>query len=125
MIAEEWSYIAGFFDGEGHVGIVETYDDSYKTIVNLTITQKRPEVLYWIRGKLGYGTVRLDTTCFKLYITKNREKEEFLKGVQPYLHVKNAEVEAALMELQIKRNNMQKRSDKEYQKFYGGIREVS
>ena len=88
-----WAYIAGFFDGEGNVGV-------YGRTPAVTMTQTNEVVLRKIQGFLGtvgikssmygYKPYRSSTHNFvwKLSIRSKESTEKFLHGVIPYLCVK-------------------------------------
>lgn len=88
----EAAYIAGFFDGEGSINITN------KGQVRVVMSQKKPEVLYWIRDTLGGGTVRQLTKrgeayeCWRYGVYSIRQVCSFLDMVLPYVVVKRREV---------------------------------
>lgn len=56
------AYIAGFFDGEGSI---HGHITSGAPQVRVTITQKNPEILYWIQKVLNMGRVRYFPTSIR------------------------------------------------------------
>jgi hypothetical protein len=82
-------------------------------------------VLDWIRALLGYGTIyeqSLSTlsfrACYTLKISKNADREHFLRGVRPYLHVKSAQVDAALIVLDRQREELKHKFPRRYATVY-------
>lgn len=96
LTVAERAYIAGFFDGEGHVGI-RHQTLSKTSIVRVDIGQKRPAVLYWIAeyfpAKIHHDT---KTDMYRWQISGSTPVKCFLRLVQPYLRVKLQEVDEAL-----------------------------
>lgn len=90
MLTDE--YIAGFFDGEGHVAI------SASLQVQVCITQKKKEVLQLIMNKYGghlYQAKR--NPVWTLKICGKEKISIFLKAISPHLVVKKREAEIALL----------------------------
>ena len=110
------SYMAGFFDGEGHVSIAKrgkmrcsrTDETKTKPVYGLVagISQNSVEVLKLFSDWFD-GTLRLDnrkrsgytpraTTIWEWNIGGNLQVPVFLRILRPYLIVKAAEVDIAL-----------------------------
>lgn len=89
------AYTAGLFDGEGHIEIPtgKTYPGS----LQVSIAQKRPEVLHmvaeWFGGKV-YGPYANE--CYHWQITKRDDSVRFLEITRPFLIVKSTEAWLAL-----------------------------
>lgn len=84
-------YIAGFFDGEGSVFCTA------KGYVAVSITQRRPKVLYLIQAHLGYGRVLHSKAGIHFYrITRTDYLEMFLSAIQPFTLEKRDQVDLAL-----------------------------
>ena len=96
----ERAYIAGFFDGEGSVGIYR-YRNSFAATV--TLVQKNPAVLLWIQSIFG-GTlcvkkpehvVSTETDmCFQLRYTSRNDVYVFLHTIRAHIRVKKDQVDA-------------------------------
>ena len=92
-----WEYIAGFFDGEGCIGI---YPDKSTTRVLVEMSQAEPQerVLYEIQEFLAehgimFSARRVErrgthAPCHKIYTVNRRVASEFLKHIEPFLRVK-------------------------------------
>lgn len=102
--AETRAYIAGFFDGEGC--LVSSIDKG-RGRLRISISQKNPEVIFWLRETLGYGNAfryERKTKKFKGsagYIHHYRihsysEMKEFLELIKPHVREKREQVELAL-----------------------------
>ena len=83
-----WSYIAGFFDGEGYLSL----KTKYKGIGywNLGITQKKPEALWLMCEFIGMGCVRKRTNhpCSDYFVYKQQDIKYVLEKLLPYLIVR-------------------------------------
>src|SRR5947209_5791173 len=81
MTRDEANYIAGFFDGEGCI-----HFNKKTSKIQISITQKRPEVLFRIQTCLGYGKVGKQTKrgMYSLNIRRVEEVRKFLTKVGPY-----------------------------------------
>lgn len=108
----ELSYIAGFFDGEGSVGIHRSYAKNravrYELQVALVNTDPRP---LWEVQKMFGGGVYLRKHLPKHKDTYHwtlgqRASETFLKAILPWLIVKKARAELALEFMVVKSNNL-------------------
>ncbi len=98
-IPDHWlAYIAGLFDGEGHIGFY-TYKASkngqrYARLV-LGITNSYRPVLDWVRKIVGAGRIHLKRRqgdwkdCYT-YILQGMRARTFLTALLPYLKVKHA-----------------------------------
>lgn len=102
------AYIAGFFDGDGHVSLTKLSDDAaiphYALAVGITQTERG--ILDWIQKQLDAGTVtsarkgptkeypnRKATWQLRFY---GRDAEAVLKIIKPYLRVKQLRAELGL-----------------------------
>ncbi len=89
-------YIAGFFDGEGHVQLRRTGNS-----VVLTIAQRRPAVLEAIRDFLGYGAIYYRRNGnISLQISGRSNVWDFIDRVLPYTVVKRDELLVAQRRLE-------------------------
>lgn len=98
-------YIAGFFDGEGHIGIckgvVKHKNKVYEQIYDrVKIDNTKPEVLYMIRDIFGGKVSRKyngynKKDCYTFFVF-SYESERFLKTIYPYLHIKRKQAEIML-----------------------------
>lgn len=100
----DMAYLAGFFDGEGHVGIYERSDKqnggSFRLEVGVTQCDPRP--LYRFQEYFG-GAVRLARpqkgTVKDLHVWRLStldEKEKFLSAMDQWCRVKSSQVGLAL-----------------------------
>jgi len=90
--AEFNAWLAGMFDGEGHVGF------SRKHAVRLCITNTFAPVLFEIQLTLGYGSIKTTQTRSGWHTrydwrTSHREEvADFINRVKPYLRIKHDEI---------------------------------
>ena len=97
LTTEELAYIAGFFDGEGYIGIVK--NQGLRLIVSITNT--KVGILYWLKGLFG-GSVckgqRPSQNQKPIYVWTivSREAAMFLYKIQPYLRLKEELAELGL-----------------------------
>ncbi len=99
-----WSYVAGFFDGEGSVRLTQRK-------VILTIANTNKHVLDEITKFVGYGKVYSDrrkkikpkwNRAYVYAIQRYRGAFEFLNHILSYLYVKRKVVKLILRELKIR-----------------------
>lgn len=112
MTEAEWAYIAGFFDGEGHAGIVsfrrKPGGPSYRRLM-VFITNTDLGVLEWVKAEFGRGHIQHHMkagTSTRQGIVSRREgyryvlqslaAYDFLLGMRPYLKVKSSQVNVLL-----------------------------
>jgi len=91
-----WAYIAGFFDGEGHIGMQGRG-------IQLSMAQSRKrglEVLREIKEFLALHGVKSSTyinknpeKCHSLWVTNRPDIRYLLNLLMPYLHVKKEEAQ--------------------------------
>ena len=104
-IVKENAYYAGFFDGEGSVSICKHYENKKTLITVVSISQVDPRPLQRLKEKYGGCLMLLKTKpvknngtskpIWKWQVT-NRQIEQFLQDIYPYLIVKKDEVDLAL-----------------------------
>jgi hypothetical protein len=102
---EDASYLAGFLDGEGHIGINKTHSNTSRRKVNHTIrikiTNTFPGIMDWISCTVGHGSVSKQ----KIYVSGHKQSWEWcisgfraidlLRQLHPYLKVKKLQAEVA------------------------------
>lgn len=102
LTPEQAAYIAGFLDGEGTIGVKRPCKGMPYCKVYITISQKTPEVLRWIKKVTGLGYVRevrqkrpiAGDGRMWLWYTNGRETTiAFLKQVKPYSIVKRKRIQ--------------------------------
>lgn len=101
----DWSYVAGFFDGEGHVGYIHKKSDKPNPCLawtnnNRMVLERIAEFLnsHGIRtaiyiSKLGIGNHK---TSYRLFVRDKVSAEDCIYGIIPYLLIKGPVVEEAL-----------------------------
>lgn len=90
----ERAYIAGYFDGEGSVGL---YPKKSGFALKLTIAQRKPEVLLWMHSVFGGAfctVVRADRgdTYYELRLEGPALALPLLKIIAPYVREKKDQV---------------------------------
>lgn len=109
------AYLAGFFDGEGYVGLASnTRRTSTRKAPKLSfqpkiaIGQKHPAVLLSIQESLGYGSITRHKTRFgftyRFRVHNRIDVIRFLEEVLPHVIVKREQVELMLKVLSNKDN---------------------
>jgi hypothetical protein len=91
MENESLAYLAGFFDGEGCVGIKRS-GNSFQLYA--TIGQNKPFVLTKIVEMFG-GSIRKNKNI-SVYWCSAKVARKFLKAIAPFSVIKKAEIEMAL-----------------------------
>lgn len=92
------SYMAGFFDGEGYIGILKrqrkTYNPEY--FIQISIGQKDGHIMDWVMENFGghLHNVKRDGSYY--WIVSNKDAYKFLKKIKPYLIYKKPQAELAL-----------------------------
>ena len=88
-----WSYLAGFWEGEGHAGFYSMGKHFKKKRLEVAITQKNPSVLCWIQKVLGYGNIRVkrDTGCYEWRVRRSIAIH-FLVHIYPFLKFRQEQV---------------------------------
>lgn len=94
----EKAYFAGFFDGEGYIGLAA----SSKTTMSLRLIvgQKKPEVLHRMCKHYGGGVYetcsKSNGNCHWYWDCKSKAAEQFIRDIYPYVSVKLPQIEVAL-----------------------------
>lgn len=91
------AYFAGFFDGEGYIGLLKRQRGKYtEYFVQLSIGQNDGAVMDWIKENFG-GNVYLVKRDGSFYWTSsNRKALAILKRILPYLKYKKPQAELAI-----------------------------
>lgn len=94
----EKAYFAGFFDGEGYIGLAAA--SKTQMSLRVIIGQKTREVLDMLRASYGGGvyqtTDKRSGRSHFYWDCKSRAAERFVRDIEPYVHVKRAQVDVAL-----------------------------
>jgi len=91
------AYIAGFVDGEGHIGFYKTKDGM--TRLNISVVNTDIDVLKFIQKVLGLGIIQKRAIqpkrkqAYALRIRNCAEGLIFLEEISPYLKVKHMQAE--------------------------------
>lgn len=107
MTTEEIAYIAGFFDGEGYVGVIApkaTKNKKRYPRFQASITQLDRGVLDWIASKFGFATgVYTERRAYgrargpmSRLILRDKRALLLVSTVRPFLIVKAKQVDDAL-----------------------------
>ena len=91
-------YMAGFFDGEGYVGLLkrkrsETYTEY---IIQASVGQNDGAIMDWVKENFGghLHLVKRDRSYY--WIISNKAALLFLKRIVPYLKYKKSQAELAI-----------------------------
>lgn len=85
------AYLAGFFDGEGCVYLLPR-----GRTIQVSLTQKKPQVLYLVQQEFG-GKVTLHSRgCYRWRCNGRPESLKFLRAIRPYSIVKRYDVEVGI-----------------------------
>lgn len=95
----DYAYIAGFFDGEGSIGITKRKAGDYQLLVSIGQANRFP--LKWLQFNFG-GCLQTTLsnkphiqTMYRWRVVAN-DAFEFLTTIYPYLILKKAEAELAI-----------------------------
>ena len=100
---EDRHYIAGYFDGEGCVGLYKkrnTSGEIYAVAVRVCIAQQEPDLIVWIHNIFGGRFVRHDRVNSSYY-TLSMESisvcRTFLSWITPYLRSPSKRLQASML----------------------------
>lgn len=106
----KWTYIAGFFDGEGSVVV-----SRYKTKkISLDITNSDLEVLEWIQKVSSMGKIYEDnrdlslggtSKSYKYRVFRQADTSKFLTKMYPFLKIKKPIAKMGLQYLSSRMDN--------------------
>lgn len=98
------AYIAGLFDGDGAImALIEKHSEKkfgFRVRVILKVTQKNPEVLYWIQKTTKLGNVVSNRTTNEWILRNQMEILEFLKQMTRFVRIKKKQIKIAIEILQ-------------------------
>jgi hypothetical protein len=95
-------YVAGFFDGEGSIGLYRSGSGSFiLSVQTVQLQSKKSEKLFrFLKNKFGgkYKSIRKRGTRRPIYhhTLYGREAIEFLKQIRPYLILKANQADEAI-----------------------------
>jgi hypothetical protein len=97
----DWSYVAGFFDGEGNIHVIKSrnYKNGNNSFyIMIRIYQGDINVLEQIRAFMGYGKIYKYSNKSAAELTFNRKKDvkDFLMNIKDKVFVKKQQVEYVL-----------------------------
>lgn len=106
----QWAYIAGLFDGEGSivardapasvgVPVSSPAVRGGHTRYRVSLVQKDPTPLTWIREVVGTGDIYFANGTHRYQLQGQRAVFEFLQGIERHLVVKHTKARAALSAL--------------------------
>jgi hypothetical protein len=105
MTIEDRSYLAGFIDGEGSIGLRIAHSERNPLFTNYVIrlraTQCNEDIIHWIQVVTGVGSVRkmkygwgMKHQPYEWY-TSGSKALKVLHEIYPYLRVKRIQAEIA------------------------------
>jgi hypothetical protein len=92
----DWSYVAGFIDGEGTITFARTRTNAGNPTLKprLLIGQKKPNVLYMIQEKIGTGHMLQNKTGLYVYqLDSLCNMPQVMELLIPYLIIKKRQAE--------------------------------
>lgn len=99
LSVEQRAYIAGYFDGEGSVGL---YPKKAGFALKVTVVQRKPEVLLWLHGLFGGALVTVDRTeargniYYELRLEGPDAALPLLKVIAPYVREKKDQIDLVI-----------------------------
>ena len=96
----EWAYIAGLFEGEGCAGNYNSgrqKNGKQRKRIQVSISQKNPMVLKWLKKILGYGRLRVKNDGISEWRIKDSNGKEFLRSILPYMKFRIDYINAVLL----------------------------
>jgi hypothetical protein len=98
---EDLAYAAGFFDGEGCIGIWRMGNSSFTLVLNVTGTNQA--AIMWWKMKFGGRIVRVCNSHEDVrradswkWFCESKKAKEMLEALLPYLKLKKSEAEIGL-----------------------------
>ena len=96
-------YVAGFFDGEGSIGIYKNKRNTYflRTQVTQNINKETSELFVFLTNKFGGNLAKMRMECYRNGEVYNwqlngKKAKTFLEKLIPFLHVKKEQAELAV-----------------------------
>ena len=100
MIKLTPSYIAGFFDGEGSICLMNSSHNTFELLV--CIGQNDPEILEALKAKFGgtvhYWRCKRFRRIYPRWTVRAKLAENFLRWMAPYIQLKSRELKLALLQ---------------------------
>jgi hypothetical protein len=99
LTVTERAYIAGFFDGEGSVGL---YPKKSGFALKVAVVQRKPEVVFWLHSLFGGALCtivreeRAGTTYYELRLEGPALALPLLRIIAPYVREKKDQVDLVL-----------------------------
>ena len=95
---EKSIYMAGFFDGEGYIGLLKRIrrEKYLEYFVQISIGQKDGAIMDWIKDNFGGNCYKVKGDGSFFWTISNRAAHRFLKEITPYLKYKKPQAELAL-----------------------------
>ena len=98
LTVPERAYIAGYFDGEGSVGL---YPKKSGFALKVTIAQRKPEVLLWLHGIFGGAFVTVERitrgdTYYELRLEGRVAALPLLRTIAPYVREKKEQIDLVI-----------------------------
>lgn len=102
MTKLEKAWLAGFFDGEGCIHPI-SYKKKGPTGIRITLGQKFPNVLYYIKGLLKFGQVNLrnNRRTHSFQVANKTQCQRFIEIILPYSIVKRKQLEIGLQYIKL------------------------
>lgn len=97
--AIKMAYMAGFFDGEGYVGIVRNKSKAPCSVshqVVVSIGQRDGEILDWVVGNFGGSVSLIQRDGSFFWRASNMVAYRFLKEIEPFLRYKRPQARVAI-----------------------------
>ena len=95
------AYLAGFLDADGAImACIEKHPEKkygFRVRVIVKITQKNRDILDWFKDEYQIGSVVSNRTTYDWIIKDQCNVKIFLKSIYPYLQVKKAQANYAIL----------------------------
>ena len=104
----DWSYISGFFDGEGNINLIKvktSLNGTNQLSVMIRIYQQDAEVLKSIQSFLGFGKIYSKRDLHELTFNKKSNVKFFLENIKDKVIVKKAQVDYLLKNYSFERKS--------------------
>ena len=90
--------MAGFFDGEGYVGILKRKREKWNIeyYIQLSIGQNDGEIMDWIVDNFGGRVYKIKRDGSYFWSISNKEAYNILKKITPFLKYKKPQAELAI-----------------------------
>ena len=123
---EKAIYFAGFFDGEGYIGLLKRIRKGkyLEYFIQLSIGQNDGAIVDWIKDNFGGNCYLVKRDNSYYWTTSNRDAYNILKKITPFLKYKQPQAKLALQYFDEQLPRKQALSKEEFERREGIYQEL-